>query len=67
MLWQMLSSLQYSLAKGVGPFLFSRMDIDGHQVPPKYTNFFFHMCYESELTPNMSYLEMIKDLLIVRL
>jgi len=25
------------------------------------------MCYESELTPNISYLEMIKDLLILRL
>jgi hypothetical protein len=25
------------------------------------------MCYESELTPNMLYLEMIKDLFILRL
>jgi hypothetical protein len=28
---------------------------------PKYTKNFLDMCYESELTPNISYLEMIKD------
>jgi hypothetical protein len=34
------------------------MDI---KCPPKYTKNFLDMCYESELTPNMAYLEMIKD------